>query len=94
MAKISRYTVVVSCLNFAAYKVLSIVLRNLCGYYNSSSQIVGQVGTVRGVQNSGDVVVIVKGQLCELNPLCLALAPDAKPPEVPSMYCNAYKIFE
>ena len=41
-------------------------------------QAVGQLGIVKGVNNGGDAIVVVKGRPWLFNPLCLSAAPDEK----------------
>lgn len=41
-------------------------------------QTVGQLGVVKGVNNEGNAIVVVKRRLWIFNPQCLSAAPEEK----------------
>ena len=47
--------------------------------YLFSMQCLGKVGTVKHINASGDILILISGQIWVFNPLCLTLAPGLTP---------------
>ena len=52
------------------------------------SQIVGQLGTIQGTNNNGNIIVFMKGQPWILNPFCVKMAEKGEEQEVSSEYAD------